>query len=147
MQEVRGKLTSSQNQQAEMLRRAQDICMSAEDRAEKAEARLEKVQAQINRLESELKDSRAEAKRLANELKVWSLGSAACCRYITRSAGGNYVYLCCDLCSSPHGMCVFYTPIILLVESQPRQALSHSCITDTAGVAGDSLNSNLLPLS
>lgn len=53
-----------------MLRRAQDICLSAEERAEKAEARLEKIQAQAARLEIELKESRAEAKRLANELKV-----------------------------------------------------------------------------
>ena len=70
MQELRGKLANCQNQQAEMLRRAQDICLSAEDRAEKAEARLEKVQAQAARLEAELRESRAEAKRLINELKV-----------------------------------------------------------------------------
>ncbi|KAK9867121.1 hypothetical protein WJX84_009347 [Apatococcus fuscideae] len=70
LQELRGKLTNCQNQQAEMLRRAQDICLSAEDRAEKAEAKLEKVQAQAARIELELKESRAEAKRLTNELKA-----------------------------------------------------------------------------
>ncbi len=70
MQEVRSKLANCQNQQAEMLRRAQDICLSAEDRAEKADTRLEKIQAQVNRLETELRDSRAEAKRLTTDLRV-----------------------------------------------------------------------------
>lgn len=70
LQELKARVSASQAQHAEMLRRAQDICIEAEDRAAALEKRAAKAEARVAKAEAEYREAAAEAKRLAADLKV-----------------------------------------------------------------------------
>lgn len=70
MQELRSKVEASQVQHAEMLRRAQDICIEAEDRATAMEKKADKAETRAAKAEAELKEALAEAKHVRLDCKV-----------------------------------------------------------------------------
>ncbi|KAK9815909.1 hypothetical protein WJX72_011792 [[Myrmecia] bisecta] len=70
LQELRGKVGSTQDRHVELLRKAQDICLGAEARAEATERKLEKAEARCAKAEADLQESRAEARRLGQDLKA-----------------------------------------------------------------------------
>ena len=72
LQEMRGKLETSQAQHAEMLRRAQDICIEAEDKADSMEKRADKAEHRAAKAEADLSEAKSDVKRLSNDLKVAS---------------------------------------------------------------------------
>lgn len=70
VQDLKSRVAASQTQHAEMLRRAQDICIEAEDRAAALEKKADKAEARAAKAEADLKDSATDIRRLASELKV-----------------------------------------------------------------------------
>ena len=70
IQDMRARVEASQSQHAEMLRRAQDICIEAEDRTASMEKKADKAEARANKAEAELNDAKSEGRRLTNDLKV-----------------------------------------------------------------------------
>ena len=76
LQELRSKVEASQSQHAEMLRRAQDICIEAEDRAVSLEKRADKAELRASRAEAELSEAKSEAKHMTSDLKVRRLSSS-----------------------------------------------------------------------
>ena len=70
-------MSASQSQHAEMLRRAQDICIESEERSASLQKMLDKADARAAKAEADLKEAGSEARRLASDLKV------RCCQRIT----------------------------------------------------------------
>ena len=68
-------MSASQLQHAEMLRRAQDICIESEERSTSLQKKLDKADARAAKAEADLKEAGSEARRLASDLKV-----RRCCR-------------------------------------------------------------------
>eukprot|EP00873_Tetraselmis_striata_P035267 jgi/Tetstr1/455531/TSEL_042354.t1 len=67
--ELRGKVSQAAQQQSEMLRRAQDICLEAEERADTAEQKTNKAEARVTKIEGEMRELRARIRELEKENK------------------------------------------------------------------------------
>lgn len=70
VQEMKQRVEASKAQHAEMLQRAQDICIEADEKAASMEKRATKAEARAVKAEAELSDTKSEGRRMASDLKV-----------------------------------------------------------------------------
>ena len=79
-------MTGSASANADLLRRAQDICSEAEDKAAAANRRAERAEGRVEKAEARAARSDTEARCLEKELKVdrlrTSFGSTGMCSQV-----------------------------------------------------------------